>query len=174
MMLAHLSMWVLAAAISQAPADADWLKAIPADVDVAVRMPGPGRGPRGPGRHAQEGKSHAGEVGACRRWRHSSTSSARSTANLRSKTPFVTLMRDFHARSGWHAGGVYRAGPGGQLRGRADVGGGRTGPQDRPPRRRPGHLHLPGRRRDLVCLQGDRLRRVRAGQDPHVSHGQTG
>jgi hypothetical protein len=41
-MLSHLSMWVLAAALGHVPAstDAAWLKAIPADVDVAVHFRG--------------------------------------------------------------------------------------------------------------------------------------
>jgi len=43
-MLVSLSMWVLAVALGQSPApvaaDAGWLKAVPADVDVAVRTRG--------------------------------------------------------------------------------------------------------------------------------------
>ena len=39
-MLAQLSQWILIAALGQAPAEAALLKAAPADVDVAVRIPG--------------------------------------------------------------------------------------------------------------------------------------
>jgi hypothetical protein len=39
-MLVSLSMWLMAAALGQAPADAAWLKAVPADVDVAIRIRG--------------------------------------------------------------------------------------------------------------------------------------
>ena len=43
-MLVPLSMWILAVALGQSPgpvaADARWLKSLPADVDVAVRISG--------------------------------------------------------------------------------------------------------------------------------------
>ena len=39
-MLAQLSIWVLAATLGQAPTDTAWLKAVPADVDVAIRVRG--------------------------------------------------------------------------------------------------------------------------------------
>ena len=43
-MLVPLSMWILAAALGQSPApvaaDAGWLKAVPADVEVAFRVRG--------------------------------------------------------------------------------------------------------------------------------------
>ena len=43
-MLVPMSMWILAVSLGQSPApvaaDAGWLKAVPADVDVAVRIRG--------------------------------------------------------------------------------------------------------------------------------------
>ena len=36
-MIAPLMMWITAAALGQAPPEPDWLKAVPADVDVAIR-----------------------------------------------------------------------------------------------------------------------------------------
>ncbi len=39
-MLAQLSQWILIATLSQAPQEADWLKVIPADVDVAIHVRG--------------------------------------------------------------------------------------------------------------------------------------
>ena len=39
-MFAHISLWILAATLAQAPPEADWLKAVPADVDVALRSRG--------------------------------------------------------------------------------------------------------------------------------------
>src|SRR3954451_18484300 len=39
-MLAQLSQWILIATLSQAPQEADWLKIIPADVDVAIHVRG--------------------------------------------------------------------------------------------------------------------------------------
>ena len=39
-MLAHLSHWIMFAALAQAPAEAALLKAVPADVDVAIRTRG--------------------------------------------------------------------------------------------------------------------------------------
>ena len=39
-MFARLSHWILIATLSQTPPEADWLKVIPADVDVAIRTRG--------------------------------------------------------------------------------------------------------------------------------------
>ena len=39
-MLAHLSHWIMFAALAQAPAESALLKAVPADVDVAIRTRG--------------------------------------------------------------------------------------------------------------------------------------
>ena len=43
-MLVPLSMWILAASLAQSPtldaADAGWLKAVPADIDVAIHCRG--------------------------------------------------------------------------------------------------------------------------------------
>src|SRR5262245_27963785 len=40
--IAMLSRWLVVAALSQAPAEVDWLKVIPADVDLAIRVRGLG------------------------------------------------------------------------------------------------------------------------------------
>ena len=64
-MLTSLSLWILAVSLGQspapAPADAGWLKAVPADVDVAVRVRGVDATRAGPDGDAQGHESRLAE-----------------------------------------------------------------------------------------------------------------
>ena len=62
-MLAELSQWILIATLSQAPQEADWLKVIPADVDVAIHVARPGRGSQRRRGHAQSDEPGMGQDG---------------------------------------------------------------------------------------------------------------